>query len=94
MQPPARFRVHRLDVAAPDDVEIRWQHPTRRVKEALMYWIRIGTADQSERSHVVRRDHARVTGMKLTMQTLGAKLIEDGVNAVGYNQGRTFRALS
>ena len=41
----------------------------------------------------MRRHHACVAGMKLSVQSLGLELVENGVNPVGHDQCRAFGAL-
>ena len=65
-EPAPQLGVQRLDVVTADDVEVRRQRLARRIEEAAMDGIRIGTSDEPQRRDVVRRHHARVARMELS----------------------------
>ncbi len=65
----------------------------RRRKEPRVLRIRIGTADQRDFDHVVRRDHPRVARMKLIGQPFAREGVAQRVHAIGDKERRAFLAL-
>ena len=92
-QPLGDFVRQRADVTAADVVEVGRKRVALRREVARVGRVGIGTADELDFHHVMRRHHARVAGMKLPVQSLGLELVENGVNAVGHDQRRAFGAL-
>ena len=81
------------DVAAANLVEIRRQHAARRVEEAGVGRIRIGTADQPQLEDEVRGHHPRVTGVELRGKAFAVECAMQRVDPIGDEQRGSFLAL-
>ena len=83
------LRQRGLDVAPPDEVQVRREVGHGRGEEPGMARVRIGTAYESDFRHVVGGSHPRVGRMELIRVTFGLQEAVDAVDAVGDHQERS-----
>src|SRR5437667_5530743 len=90
VQPPGDFVRQRADVTAADFIEVGRQCVALWREEAPAGRLGIRTANELDFDEVMRRNHARVGGMKLVVEAFGLELSVNGVDAVGDDERRAF----
>src|SRR4051794_18071271 len=69
-EPELDFMVERLDIALPDNIEVRRQRAALRIEEPTMDRVGVRTADQPQRCYVMSGHHSRVGRMELAGPTV------------------------
>ena len=91
--PAAQLAVNGFDVTAAGEIQVFGQLRARRVEEAAVHGIGIGTSDQTQSRNVVRGHHSRVRRMELTFPPVARELCGDLVDALSHYQHRSIGGL-
>src|SRR6266850_5750126 len=85
-EPGPQLGVQRCDIVPPDTIEIGRQRAARRIEEATIDGVGVGTADETQGCDVMRRRHPRVRRVKLIGPAAPAELGRDLVDPLGHDQ--------
>ena len=83
----------RSNVSPANLLQIGGESVALRIEKAGVGRVRIGTSDELNLNHMMRRHHARVAGMELAFKPLGLQPRIDGVDPLRHDERGALRAL-
>src|ERR1043166_1518037 len=89
-QPPGNLVCEPPDVDAPNLFKVCREPGGARTKEPKIGRIRIRTTHELNLDHIMRRNHARVAGMELVLESGASEPGVNHVDSVSDDQGGTF----